>query len=119
VIYTDECGIYSRLGESGYTHETVCHAAGEFARDDDGDGFCQEHVNTLEGFWSLLRSWLRRHRGISHEKLPLYLGYFELVHNVWVRGKALLGELIGLLVSSPGFPLERWKIENRCHPFAS
>jgi hypothetical protein len=36
-IYTDECGIYSRSGEWGYTHETVCHAAGEFARDDDGD----------------------------------------------------------------------------------
>jgi len=28
------------------------------ARDDDGDGFCEVHVNTMEGFWSLLRSWL-------------------------------------------------------------
>ena len=27
--------------------------------DDDGDGFCEVHVNTAEGFWSLLRSWLR------------------------------------------------------------
>jgi hypothetical protein len=26
---------------------------------DDGDGFCEVHVNTIEGFWSLLRSWLR------------------------------------------------------------
>ena len=56
------------------------------------------HVNTLEGFWSLLRSWLRPHRGISQEKLPLYLGFFEFVHNVRVRGEALLRELIGLLV---------------------
>src|SRR5215831_7145867 len=30
--------------------------------------------------WSLLRSWLRPHRGISQEKLPLYLGFFEFVH---------------------------------------
>jgi hypothetical protein len=22
----------------------------EFARDDDGDGFCEVHVNTMEGF---------------------------------------------------------------------
>ena len=54
----------------------------------------------MEGFWSLLRSWLRPHRGISQEKLPLYLGFFEFVHNVRKRGKALLGALIELLVSA-------------------
>src|SRR5262245_55395832 len=74
VIYTDESDIYHRLDEWGYEHHSVCHAAGEFARDDDGDGFGEVHVNTMEGFWSLLRSWLRPHRGISQEKLPLYLG---------------------------------------------
>ena len=100
VVYTDEYDIYHRPGEWGYEHRSVCHAAGEFARDDDGDGFCEVHVNTLEGFWSLLRSWLRPHRGVSQEKLPLYLGFFEFVHNVRKRGKALLGSLIELLVSS-------------------
>jgi transposase-like protein len=74
------------------------HAAGEFARDDDGNGFCDVHVNTMAGFWSLLRSWLRPHRGVSQEKLPLYLGFFEFVHNVPRRGEALLGSLIGLLL---------------------
>jgi transposase-like protein len=103
-LYTDEYDIYSRLSEWGSIHETVCHAAGEFARDDDGDGFCEVPVNTLEGFWSLLRSWLRPHRGISQEKLPLYLGFFAFVHDVRARGKALLRELIGLLVSSPRIP---------------
>jgi transposase len=68
---------------------------------EDGDGFCEVHLNTMEGFWSLLRSWLRPHRGISQEKLPLYLGFFEFVHNVRRRGKALLGALIGLLVKPP------------------
>lgn len=99
VVYTDEYKIYSRLTEWGYSHRTVCPAAGEFARDEDGDGFCEVHVNTIEGFWSLLRSWLRPHRGISQEKLPLYLGFFEFVHNVRKRGKALLGSLIELLVT--------------------
>lgn len=98
VVYADEYDIYARLPEWGYTHRTVCHAAGEFARDDDGDGSCEVHVTTLEGFWSLPRSWLRPHRGISQEKLPLYLGFFEFVHNVRRRGKALLGALIELLV---------------------
>jgi transposase len=104
LVYTDEYGIYARLPEWGYGHETVCHAAGEYARDDDGDGFCEVHVNTMEGFWSLLRSWLRPHRGISQERLPFYLGFFEFVHNVRRRGKALLGSLIELLVAprNPG-----------------
>src|SRR3954463_2619009 len=93
-VYTDEYDIHARLSQWGDTRHTVCHAAGEFARDDDGDGFHEVHVNTLEGFWSLLRSWLRPHRGISQEKLPIYLGFFQFVHNTRRRGKALLGALV-------------------------
>ena len=98
VVHTDEYDIYARLSQWGYGHRTVRHAAGEFARDEHGDGFHEVHVNTIEGFWSLLRSWLRPHRGVSQEKLPLYLGFFEFAHNVRKRGKALLGALISLLV---------------------
>lgn len=99
LLYTDEYDIYTRLEEWGYQHKTVNHSAGEYARDEDGDGFHEVHVNTLEGFWSLLRSWLRPHRGISQEKLPLYLGFFEFVHNARRRGKALLGALLAILVA--------------------
>ena len=98
-ICTDEYDIYARLEAWGYEHRTVCHGRGEYARDDDGDGFCEIHVNTMEGFWSLLRSWLRPHRGISQEKLPVYLGFFQFVHNVRRRGKALLGALVEALLS--------------------
>ena len=104
VVFTDEYDIYSRLAEWGYDHQSVCHGKREYARDDDGDGFCEVHVNTLEGFWSLLRSWLRPHRGISQEKLPLYLGFFEFIHNTRMRGKSVLGALIGLLLSPPCNP---------------
>jgi transposase len=104
VVYTDEYDIYARLSEWGYDHRTVCHAKGEYARDDDGDGFCETHVNTLEGFWSLLRSWLRPHRGISQEKLPLYLAFFEFIHNVRARGKSVLAALLGLLIAPPCNP---------------
>ncbi len=98
-VYTDEYDIYCRLSEWGYEHKAVNHGAGEFARDEDGDGFHEVHVNTMEGFWSLLRSWLRPHRGISQEKLPIYLGFFEFIHNVRKRGKALLGSLVQVLVT--------------------
>lgn len=97
-MYPDEYDIYSRLEQWGYEHESVCPRRGEYARDDDDDGLCDVHVHTMEGLWSLLRSWLRPHRGISQEKLPLYLGFFELVHNTRRRGRALLGALLELLL---------------------
>jgi hypothetical protein len=70
LMRADEYSIYSRLTEWGYGHKTVNHSAGEYARDEDGDGFHEVHANTLEGLWPLLRSWLRPHRSISQDKLP-------------------------------------------------
>ena len=104
-IHTDEYDIYARLPAWGYEHKTVCHGRGEYARDEDGDGFHEIHVNTMEGFWSLLRSWLRPHRGVAQEKLPLYLAFFQFVHNARKRGKALLTALVEAIVApSPRNP---------------
>src|SRR6478609_4360584 len=85
--------------KSGATATRPCATPGASTRDEDGDGFCEVHVNTMEGVWSLLRSWLRPHRGLSQEKLPLYLAFFRFVHNARCRGKALLGELVTALVA--------------------
>lgn len=97
LVFTDAYDLYARLSAWGYGHKTVCHSAGEYAHDDDGDGFCEVQVHTIEGLWSLLRSWLRPPWGISQENLPLYLDFFEFVHNAKKRGKALLGSLTELL----------------------
>ncbi len=67
-MYTDEYSIDTRLCVWGYDHKNVHHGRGEYARDEDGDGLYEVHVNMMEGFWSLLRSWLRPHRGISQEE---------------------------------------------------
>ena len=99
LVHTDEYNAYARLEAWGYRHKTVCHAQGECARDEDGDGLCEAHVNTMKGSWSWLRSWLRPHRGVSQDKLPDHLGFFQLVHNARRRGKALLGTLIAALVA--------------------
>ena len=82
----------------GLSRPHVCHSAGEFARDEDGDGFCEIHVNTIEGFWSLLRASLRQHREYLERNCPFTLGLFEFVHNVSKRQRAL-GALIELLVT--------------------
>ena len=96
LVHTDEYGVYARLEAWGYGHKTVCHGRGEYARDEDGDGFREVHVNTAEGLWSLLGSWLRPHRGLSQEKLPLYLGFFQL--SFTTRGAA------GRRCSAPSSP---------------
>jgi len=52
LIHTDEYSIYARLPAWGCGHKTVCHARGEYARDEDRDGFCEVHVNTMEMGWT-------------------------------------------------------------------
>ncbi len=99
LVYTDEYAIYARLDAWGYRRKAVRHGRGEYARDEDGDGFREVHVNAMEGIRSLLRSWLRPHRGISQAKLPLYLAFFQFVHHARRRGKALLGEPAAALVA--------------------
>ena len=98
-VYTDEYKIYNHLENWGFTHLRVNHSTGEYARDDDRDGLHEVHVNTNEGFWSLLRSWLRPHQGVSQEKLSLYPGFFEVIHNARARGKALLPSLLEVLLA--------------------
>ena len=98
-VYTDEYNIYNWLS-STYVHKRVNHGKGEYARDDEGDGKHEVHVNTMKGFWSLLRPCLRPHCGISQERLPYYLGFFEYLHNIIKRGQVALSALIGLLVAT-------------------
>lgn len=100
VVNTDEYAIYARLSTWGFVHVTVNHGEREFARDDDGDGVNEVHVNTIEGVWSLLRSWLRPHRGISQRWLPLYLAFFQAMHNIRCRGFSLLQPMLTLLLIS-------------------
>jgi len=79
---------------------TVNHSEGEYARDADGDGVNEVHVNTIEGPWSLLRAWLRPHRGISQRFLPVYISFFPAMHNLRQRGHPLLNPLLYLLLNS-------------------
>jgi transposase len=42
-----------------------------------------------------MRLWSIKLTVPSQEKLPLYLGFFEFVHNARRRGKALIAALVG------------------------
>src|SRR4051794_7616929 len=51
LVHTDEYDVHARLEEWGYRDKAVCHATGEYARDEDGDGFWEVHLDTAEGLW--------------------------------------------------------------------
>ena len=84
-VYTDESDAYNRIPDSGRERQTVCHSQREYARDDDQDGFCEVHCNTMEGFWVGLRNFLRPFRGIHKKYLYLYVAMFEWAYNLrWI-----------------------------------
>lgn len=76
-LYTDESGAYNRVQQSGRSHSRVCHSAGEFARDDDGDGINEVHCNSCEGLWTGVRNFLRPFRGVHKRYLAQYIAIFE------------------------------------------
>ena len=81
-VNTDEWQGYDGLPAIGRSHATVCHAAHEWARDDDGDGVREVHVNTQEGLWTGLRNFLRTFRGVSKKYLYRYGATFEWGYNI-------------------------------------
>lgn len=74
-ISTDEWPAYKTLPALGYTHKTVRHGAKEYARGNT-------HVNTLEGFWAILKRSIRgTHIHVSRKHLQKYLVEFEFRFN--------------------------------------
>lgn len=78
---TDEWKGYNGVAAMGRTHRTVRHAEREYARDDDGDGIREVHINTIEGIWTGLRNFLRIFRGVNKKYLHLYTAIFEIAYN--------------------------------------
>ena len=62
-------------------HATVAHGQGEWARDDDGDGVREVHVNTIEGLWTSVRNFLRPFRGVHKRNLGQYVAICEFSIN--------------------------------------
>ena len=102
LIYTDKYDIDSRLDEWGDGHETVATRRGK-ARDDDGEGSANSRPHP-GGVLVAVAVWLRPHRGIPQETLPLYLGFFESVHNARARGKRPSGSSLDFLPTPPCNP---------------
>ena len=102
MVYTDEWQAYQALPQRGRKHATVCHTPGqrEWARDDDGDGICEVHDNTLEGMWTGLRNFLRPFRGVSKWFLDQYVAIFQWAYNLKTATDDFLRALLGVRLST-------------------
>lgn len=83
VVNTDEWQGFSFLDQSEQAHPSVVHNPinRHWARDEDGDGIREVHTNTIEGFWTGLRNFLRPFRGVSKHCLSQYVVVYAWGHN--------------------------------------
>ena len=95
-VFTDEYDSYNGIERQ---RSTVAHGIKEWARDDDGDGIREVHVNTTEGMWTGLRNFLRPFRGV-HKR---YLCGYVAVHECSVNLKRISPDFISALVKVHSF----------------
>ena len=92
-VYTDEWPSYNHVIRP---HATVCHGAYEWARDDDGDGIREVHVNTIEGMWTSVRNFLRPFRGVHKRCLSGYIAMCEFSINLKRVTPSFISNLVAL-----------------------
>ncbi|MEJ5301702.1 MAG: hypothetical protein WHS38_12010, partial [Thermodesulforhabdaceae bacterium] len=68
----------------------------EWARDDNGDGKREVHVNTCEGLWTTVRNFLRPFRGVHKKYLAGYVAVCEFRINLKRISPAFISQLVRL-----------------------
>ena len=91
LLNTDEYQSYNRVERQ---RDTVSHAASEYARDDDGDGFHEVHCNTVEGMWTDVRNFLRPFKGVHKRYLFGYVAVCEFRRNLKHISPCFISQLI-------------------------
>lgn len=91
MIFTDEARFYDPLTLMGYGHKRVHHSQQVYV---DGDA----HVNTLEGFWSLVKRGISGvYHSVSEKHLQSYLDEYSFRYNnrddAWSMFTAFLGRI--------------------------
>ena len=95
LIYTSEYAIYTPVVKWGYEHKTVCHGRGEYARDEDGDGFCEVHVNTPGGILVAIAFVAASSSRHLSRKVTLVLRLIRVCSQCQKAGQSLAESLVG------------------------
>lgn len=75
-------------------HATVNHGQYEWARDDDGDRIREVHINTCEGMWTDVRTFLRTFKGVHKRFLSGYIAVAEFRRNLKRISPAFIASLV-------------------------
>ena len=92
-LYTDEYQSYNHVIRP---HATVSHGTKEWARDDDGDGIREVHVNTAEGMWTDVRNFIRPFKGVHKKNLSGYIAICEFRRNLKRISPDFISSLVAL-----------------------
>jgi len=96
MIFTDEGNAYQGLKSQGYQHQRVNHSAKVYV---DGDA----HVNTIEGFWSLVKSGIRgTYHSVSAQHLQSYLDEYAFRYNNREHPGGMFDAFMGRIAKSVG-----------------
>ena len=75
MVYTDELHSYNSVKYQGYGHQTVHHAAKCYVIGD-------AHTNSIEGFWSLLKTGIRGvYKHVDKKHLQTYVNEYAFRYN--------------------------------------
>jgi hypothetical protein len=78
-LHTDESRLYTEVGQTFATHETVKHSAGEYVRVD-------VHINSAEGFFSIFKRGMRGiYQHCAEKHLHRYLAEYDFRYNHRIR----------------------------------
>jgi transposase len=81
-VYTDEFAGYNRLAAKGYDHKRINHSEGVYVSGDI-------HVNTVEGFWSLVKRGIDGvYHSVSRKHLQGYVNEYAWRYNQRGTGRA-------------------------------
>ena len=94
-IFTDEFSAYANLRKFGYRHEKVSHSTKEYVRGD-------VHVNTLEGYWSIVKRSIRgTHVHVSSKHLWKYISEFSYRYNMREHDSGTMFQNLVLSLQQP------------------
>lgn len=93
-IQSDEWWAYKGLDKQGYTHQTVEHGIGEYAKNG-------VHVNGIEGYWSMLKKGIKStHIHVSSAYMENYAKEFEYRYNSRKNPNQMISDLLTVFPQS-------------------
>jgi len=88
VVYTDELRSYNDLAKQGFQHDRINHSEQVYVSGD-------VHVNTIEGFWSLVKRGIGGvYHAVSAKHLQAYLNEYAWRYNHRNGGRIMFEELL-------------------------